>query len=155
MNQNLQASLDRPRITVAALVCQDDRFLFVEERDVQGTQVINQPAGHLEFGETVLEGVVREALEETGWHVEPISVVGIYLWGPPDQSISYLRVAVEAKAVRFDAERPLDEGIDQAVWMTLDELKARQALHRSPLVLQCVEDFLSGERFPLALLKSF
>ena len=155
MNQILNASLVRPRVTVAAIVSQDDRFLFVEERDTQGKLVINQPAGHLESGESILEGVIREALEETGWHVEPISVVGIYLWAPPDKSISYLRIAIEAKPIRWDAERPLDEGIDQAVWMTLDELKKRQLMHRSPLVVQCVEDYLSGVRFPLTLLKSF
>ena len=154
MNQTLEASLRRPRVTVAALVCRDNRFLFVEERDVQGNQVINQPAGHLECGESVLEGVVRETLEETAWHVKPLAVVGVYLWAPPDSSSSYLRVAVEAEALRFEPDRPLDEGIEQAVWMTLDELKTRQAQHRSPLVLRCVEDFLAKERFPLSLLKS-
>lgn len=144
----------RPRVTVAAVVERDGRFLFVEERDDRGVLVINQPAGHLEAGETLLEAVVREAFEETGWHIHPEAVVGIYQWGRPDGSINYLRVAIAGRPVSHDPAASLDEGIERPVWLSLEELAARSELHRSPLVRRCTEDYLAGERYPLAVLKS-
>jgi|APCry1669191860_1035381.scaffolds.fasta_scaffold00083_6 8-oxo-dGTP pyrophosphatase MutT (NUDIX family) len=145
---------DRPRVTVAAIVERDGRFLFVEERDNQGQLVINQPAGHLEVGESLIEAVIREAVEETAWHVEPTSLVGVYVWGKADRSVTYLRVAVAADAILEAQGQALDEGIERVLWLTRAELLARQAQHRSPLVLQCVDDYLAGARHSLDILKA-
>lgn len=144
----------RPRVTVAALVHREGRFLLVEERDDQGRLVINQPAGHVEAGESVLDAVVREALEETGWTVRPEFMVGVYLWGRPDKSLSYLRIAIAATALTYDAIAPLDEGIERPVWLSREELMACRDSHRSELVMRCVDDCLAGERYPLELLKT-
>lgn len=144
----------RPRVTVAAIVERDGRFLFVEERDAEGHLVINQPAGHVEAGESLLEAVVRETFEETGWHIQPEALVGIYQWGRPDGGINYLRVAIAGRPEGHDENATLDEGIERTVWLSLDELAERRAMHRSPLVMRCTEDFLAGERYPLAVLKS-
>jgi len=145
---------DRPRVTVAAIVERDGRFLFVEERDNQGQLVINQPAGHLEVGESLIEAVIREAVEETAWHVEPTSLVVVYVWGKADRSVTYLRVAVAADAILEAQGQALDEGIERVLWLTRAELLARQAQHRSPLVLQCVDDYLAGARHSLDILKA-
>ncbi|NBS15472.1 MAG: NUDIX hydrolase [Gammaproteobacteria bacterium] len=145
----------RPRLTVAAVVEDHGRFLMVEERDRQGRLVINQPAGHVEGGESLVAALIREALEETGFGVEPLFVVGAYLWMTPDGSLSYLRMAIAAKALNQEADRPLDEGIERAIWLSRDELVAEIDRHRSPLVLRCVDDYLSGEHYPLTLMKSF
>ena len=144
----------RPRLTVAAVIENDGRFLFVEERDGQGRSVINQPAGHVEGGESLLEALVRETVEETGFGVEPLFLVGAYLWTTPDGSRSYLRMAIAAKALSHDADRPLDEGIERALWLSREELVAETDRHRSPLVLRCVDDYLFGECYPLTLMKS-
>lgn len=145
---------DRPRVTVAAIVQRNGQFLFVEERDTQGSLVINQPAGHLEVGESLIDAVIREALEETAWRVEPRALVGIYLWGKADRSVTYLRVAVAAEAIEEVMGQALDEGIERALWLSRDELLARQSQHRSPLVLQCVDDYLAGVFHSLDALKT-
>ncbi len=145
----------RPRLTVAAVVEDHGRFLMVEEHDRQGRLVINQPAGHVEGGESLVAALIREALEETGFGVEPLFLVGAYLWTTPDGSLSYLRMAIAAKALRYEADRPLDEGIVRAIWLSRDELVAETVRHRSPLVLRCIDDYLLGERYPLTLMKSF
>lgn len=145
----------RPRLTVAAVVEDHGRFLMVEERDRQGRLVINQPAGHVEGGESLVAALIREALEETGFGVEPLFVVGAYLWMTPNGSLSYLRMAIAAKALNYEEDRPLDEGIERAIWLSRDELVAEIDRHRSPLVLRCVDDYLSGEHYPLTLMKSF
>ena len=144
----------RPRVTVAAIVEQDGRYLLVEEYDAHGQLVLNQPAGHLEAGESVPEALVRQALEVTGWQVEPIALVGVYLWGKPERDVSYLRVALAARGLRHDPAAPLDDGIVRAVWLTRDELAACRERHRSELVLRCVDDHRSGESYPLAALKT-
>jgi 8-oxo-dGTP pyrophosphatase MutT (NUDIX family) len=145
----------RPRLTVAAIVERDGRFLFVEERDPQsGALVLNQPAGHVEAGETLTEAVVREAYEEAGWHIQPEHLVGVYLWSRPDGAVSYCRVAIAGRAGRHDPQASLDEGIVRALWLTPDELAGREASLRSPLVLRCLRDYLAGERYPLSALKS-
>ena len=154
MSTSQSAIPDRPRVTVAAIAERDGRFLFVEERDQHGNLVINQPAGHLEVGESLLEAVVREALEETAWQVEPESLVGLYVWGKPDRSITYLRVAVAVKLLMPIPDRMLDEGIERVLWLTRNELLERSHQHRSPLVLGCVDDYLQGPRHPLSILKS-
>jgi ADP-ribose pyrophosphatase YjhB (NUDIX family) len=153
MPTSLSAIPDRPRVTVAAIAERDGRFLFVEERDAHGSLVINQPAGHLEVGESLTEGVIREALEETAWRVEPESLVGVYVWGKADQSVTYLRVAIAVSVIEEFPERPLDEGIERALWLSREELIERSHQHRSPLVLQCVDDYLHGSRHPLSILK--
>ncbi|HSQ70104.1 MAG TPA: NUDIX hydrolase [Steroidobacteraceae bacterium] len=141
----------KPDVTVAAITERDGRFLFVEER-VRGRVVINQPAGHLEDGESFLEAVVRETLEETGWDFEPRAVVGVYLWRPGHTNRSFLRVAFAGELSTHDPTRPLDRGILRTRWMTREELAAAQMRLRSPLVLRCVEDYLAGARYPCALL---
>ena len=152
MSDNRVEVRGRPRVTVAAIVEDQGRFLMVEERDEKGALVINQPAGHLEAGETILEGLVREALEETAWHVRPLAIAGIYLWSKPDQSASFLRVAVWAEALSMDEGRALDDGIFRALWMSREDLVQTAERHRSPLVLRCVDDYLAGQRLPLDLI---
>ena len=145
---------DRPRVTVAAIVQRDGRFLFVEERDNQGRLVINQPAGHLEVGETLIDAVIREAAEETAWRVEPTALVGVYVWGKPDQSVTYLRVALAAQPILEVQGQALDEGIERVLWLNREELMARESQHRSPLVLRCVDDYLEGAHHSLDVLKA-
>jgi 8-oxo-dGTP pyrophosphatase MutT (NUDIX family) len=144
----------RPRVTVAAIVEHDGRFLFVEERDDRGKLVINQPAGHVEAGESLAAAVIREAFEETGWRIRPEALVGLYQWSRPDGTLSYLRVAIVGVPESHDPAAPLDEGIERAVWLSPEELAERRDLHRSPLVMRCVEDYLAGERHPLSVFKS-
>jgi 8-oxo-dGTP pyrophosphatase MutT (NUDIX family) len=140
-----------PHVVVASVVERAGCFLLVEER-VDGRLVLNQPAGHWERGETLVEAARREALEETGWEVEPVAVLGVYHVVPPGLAYGFLRVAFVAEP---RAERPghrLDEGIERAVWMSRDEIAACRERHRSPMVLRCVDDHLAGRRFPLDLL---
>ena len=141
----------KPDVTVAAVVERDGRFLFVEER-VSGRVVINQPAGHVESGETLIEAVSRETLEETGWSFVPSAVVGVYMWQPENLSRSFLRVAFSGTLEAHDPDRPLDRGILRIRWLDRDQLLGMQSLLRSPLVPRCVDDYLSGARYPLALL---
>jgi ADP-ribose pyrophosphatase YjhB (NUDIX family) len=144
----------RPRVTVAAVVEQQGRFLMVEERNAAGELVINQPAGHVEMGESLLEAVIRETLEETAWQFTPEFLVGIYLWKQPQADSSFLRVCFAGQVTRHDPARTLDDGIEQAVWLSRDSLLERSNQLRSPLVLHNVNDYLAGERYPLMLLKS-
>ena len=144
----------KPSVTVAALVERDGRFLVVEEATSSGLR-FNQPAGHLDEGESRVAACVREALEETGCHVTPEALVGVYQWTVPAGDITYLRFAFACRLDAVDVERRLDEGIIAAHWLTLDELRANQVRHRSPLVLQCVEDWLSGRRLPLDTVRHY
>lgn len=144
----------KPEVTVAALAEQDGRFLLVEER-IKGRAVLNQPAGHVEDGETLLEAVVREAREETAWRFTPQSLLGIYLWRRPGTSRSTLRFAFTGSVDDHDATQPLDRGILCTHWLTRAELIERQPRLRSPLVLRCVDDYLAGRRFPLDLVAYF
>lgn len=141
----------KPHVTVAALIERDGRFLIVEE-EADGSVVYNQPAGHLDEGEGLIEAVRRETLEETAWHFDPECVVGIYRWISPANHHTYLRVCFAGSCTQHEPERRLDEGILRAVWMTHAELVARSKQLRSPMVLRCVEDYLAGARYPLALL---
>jgi 8-oxo-dGTP pyrophosphatase MutT (NUDIX family) len=138
----------RPAVTVAAIIERDGRFLLVEEETRHGPR-FNQPAGHLEAGETLPAGALRETLEETGWHIAPTALVGIYRWQAPDNDATFIRFAFAGEALRYDAARPLDIGILRAVWLPYDEIVARRAEHRSPLVLRCIDDFRAGRRWPL------
>lgn len=139
-------------VVAAAIVERGGRFLVVEER-VNGELKLNQPAGHWEDGETLLEAVKREALEESGWEVEPLALLGTYAFKAPELSYTFLRFAFVCEARRHRSELPLDTGIERAVWLTRDELVARRAEHRSPALLACIDDYLAGRRFPLDLVK--
>ena len=141
----------KPNVTVAAVVQRDGKFLLVEEETEAGL-AFNQPAGHLEEGESLVDAVVREALEETAYHFKPTHLVGIYNWKHPAKDVTYLRFAFAGELRGWEAERKLDEGIVGARWLTLDEVKATQARHRSPLILRCIEDHLAGKCYPLDLL---
>ena len=140
----------KPDVTVAAVVERDGKFLFVEER-ASGRVVLNQPAGHLENGETLFEAVARETLEETGWSFAPLHVSGLYIWQPEHLSRSFLRIAFAGRLDGHDPSRPLDHGILRTRWLDRDQLLATQPKHRSPLVLRCVDDYLAGVRYPLQL----
>ncbi|ODU48597.1 MAG: NUDIX hydrolase [Thiobacillus sp. SCN 63-374] len=137
-----------PHVVAAAIVERDGTFLLVEEHTAEGLR-LNQPAGHWERGETLLDAVRREALEETAHHVEPLALLGCYSTYYPRRDITYLRFAYVCEAVGFDTGRALDHGIVRALWLTPAELAAHPTLHRSPLVMRCVEDYLAGRRFPL------
>ncbi len=141
----------KPELTVAAVVAQRGRFLLVEERVARG-RVFNQPAGHVEGGETLVEAVVRETLEETAWHFEPQFVLGIYLWKNPVTTRSYLRVAFGGVVREHEAARDLDTGIVRTHWFSRSQLLAQVSRLRSPLVMRCVDDWLAGVRYPLSLL---
>lgn len=143
----------RPDVTVATVVPRDGRLLFVEER-VRGELVLNQPAGHLEAGESLYEAALRETLEETGWAVRLTHFIGLYRWDADDGN-AFIRVAFAAEPLRHDPARPLDHGIERALWLTPAELRAAAPRLRSPLVAAVAEDFLGGARWPLAAVRSF
>lgn len=140
-----------PHVTVATVVVRDGRLLLVEEA-IDGQAVLNQPAGHLEPGESLAAAAVRETLEETGWRVALTAFIGCYQWTAPDGT-AFLRFAFAADPIRHDPIRSLDAGILQALWLTPAELRSNLARLRSPLVSQVVEDYLAGQRHPLGLLK--
>jgi 8-oxo-dGTP pyrophosphatase MutT (NUDIX family) len=141
----------RPDLTVATIVQRDDRFLVVEER-IAGRVVFNQPAGHVEDGESIIAAAVRETLEETAWHFTPQYLVGSYLWRSPANGRTTLRFTLAGEASAHDPGRKLDYGIIAAHWRSRAELAAEPARLRSPLVLRCIDDFLAGQRFELAAL---
>jgi 8-oxo-dGTP pyrophosphatase MutT (NUDIX family) len=144
----------KPHVVAATIVERDGRFLCVEER-VDGRTVFNQPAGHLDPGETLVAAAVRETLEETAWTVAVTSLLGIYLMDTEIADKTFLRFCFVATAERFDPERRLDVEIVRAHWFTRDELHARSAQHRSPLVMRTVDDYLGGQRYPLSLLHAY
>lgn len=137
-----------PEVTVAAVVQRAGRFLVVEER-IENKLVLNQPAGHLEPGETLLAAVIREAREETAWRFAPQALVGTYLWRSPRNGRGFLRFAFCGEVDDHRPEQALDRGIVRATWMTSAELAAQPARLRSPLVMRCIDDFLAGQRQPL------
>jgi len=139
-----------PHVTVATVVADGARFLLVEE-DVRGQRVLNQPAGHLDAGESLQQAAVRETLEETGWHVELTHFLGVQQW--TSGTLHFVRFAFAATALRHEPERPLDDGILGTTWLTRDEIAAAPNL-RSPMVLANVDDWLAGVRLPLDVVKS-
>ena len=147
-----------PSVTVAAIIEQDGRYLLVEEHTPEGLR-LNNPAGHLEQGETPLQAVVRETLEETAHPFTPTALVGVYLSrfhrparaGAAAQDITYVRFAFCGTVGEPIAGQPLDTGIVRTLWMHPDEVRASSARHRSPLVLQCMEDYLRGQRIALEM----
>jgi 8-oxo-dGTP pyrophosphatase MutT (NUDIX family) len=140
-----------PHVTVAAVIEHKQRFLLVQER-VSGRSVFNQPAGHLEEGESLVSAVIRETLEETGWHFQPAAVIGLYRWRHPAKGVTYLRIAFAGSCILHDPGRPLDEGIERTLWLSVGEMRSQTAMLRSPLVLKSTEDYLAGARYPLSVL---
>ncbi|WP_101757073.1 NUDIX hydrolase [Oceanicoccus sp. KOV_DT_Chl] len=140
----------QPHVTVATIVEQDGKFLLVEEL-CNNELVFNQPAGHLDPNETLAQAAIRETMEETGWTVELIGVVGVGLYTSPHNDTTYHRTTFHAKAVAHDAQQPLDEGIQQAVWMSYEEVLAVADRMRSPMVIRTIEQYLAGHRYPLDL----
>lgn len=168
----------RPSVTVAAVIEHEGRFLLVEEHTPEGLR-LNNPAGHLEPGETPLQAVVRETLEETGRAFEPEALLGIYMarfvrpaavglamgsatTGPtaPDgvhgkaEDITYLRFAYRGRVSEPVPGRTLDNGIVRTLWLTREEIAQQAARHRSPLVVRCIDDHLAGHRHPLGLVQA-
>lgn len=140
-----------PHATVAAIVEREERFLLVEELSSSGQRVFNQPAGHVEEHESILAATRRETLEESGWHVEPKALVGIYTYKAPSNDVTYYRFCYACKAVNEIENAELDDGIIAAHWLTIEEIKSKRDQLRSPLVLKCIEDYIAGKRYPLEL----
>ena len=141
----------KPSVTVAAVIERDGRFLLVEE-EADGRRVFNQPAGHWDPGETLVEACAREALEETAHPFTPLQVMGVYRWHHAPSNTSFLRFAFCGTLGEADPARQLDREIIRAVWLSAAEVRELQPRHRSPLVMRCVDDYLAGRRFPLDLL---
>lgn len=144
----------KPSVTVAAIIERDGRYLLVEEQTPEGL-MLNNPAGHLDPGESPQQGAVREAMEETGYRFRPDCFIGLYLsrFVRParGEDVTYLRIAFGGRADDPEPGHVLDEGIVRTVWMTLDEVRASRERHRSALVLRCIEDHAAGVRHPLDL----
>lgn len=128
------------------------RFLTVEERDSDGRLVLNQPAGHLEDGESLLDAARRETLEETGWEFAPAGLVGVYKWRVPDRGVTYLRYCFFGSAVRQRHNRPVDRDIVRTAWLRADDILSQARRHRSPMVARCLLDYLDGKRYALELI---
>lgn len=146
----------KPSVTVAGIIEKDGRFLLVEEHTPKGL-MFNNPAGHLDPGESPIDGCIREVLEETAYQFKPTALLGIYLsrftkpafGSEPEEDITYLRFAFTGELGDFDPSRQLDSGIVRTLWMSLAEMQASHERHRSRLLLRCAEDCLKGQRFPL------
>jgi len=145
----------KPSVTVAAIIERGGRYLLVEEHTPEGLR-LNNPAGHLDPGESAAEGCAREVLEETAFAFVPTALIGVYLQRfqreATGEDITYLRFAYAGDLGALEATRQLDQGIVRTLWLTLDEVRASVARHRSPLVLRCIEDHAAGQRYPLATL---
>jgi 8-oxo-dGTP pyrophosphatase MutT (NUDIX family) len=138
-----------PEITVAAITETDGRFLVVEER-INQRLVFNQPAGHVERGESLLTAVIREVREETAWRFEPKSLIGVYLWCSPESGVTTMRFAFSGAVDDHQSAQPLDHGIVGTHWLSRTDLQEREQRLRSPLVLRCIHDYLEGKRQPIA-----
>jgi len=139
-----------PSVTVAAIVERDGRFLFVEEVQ-DGRRVLNQPAGHLDPGESLIAACRREVMEETAHRFEPTGLTGIYRWYYAPADVTFLRFCFLGKILSVE-KTELDKEILALHWLTPEELKAKAPMHRSPLVQQCLDDHLAGKNFPLEVL---
>jgi 8-oxo-dGTP pyrophosphatase MutT (NUDIX family) len=138
-----------PEVTVAAITETDGRFLVVEEF-INQRLVFNQPAGHVERGESLLTAVVREVREETAWRFEPESLIGVYLWRSPESGVTTMRFAFSGTVDDYQSAQPLDHGIVGTHWLSPADLHEREQRLRSPLVMRCIEDYLEGQRRPIA-----
>jgi 8-oxo-dGTP pyrophosphatase MutT (NUDIX family) len=143
----------KPHVTVAAIAEVNDKFLMVEER-VDGQLVYNQPAGHLDPGESLIAAVIRETFEETAWTFQPEALVGIQLWRHPVNNESYLRFSFCGSCNEHHSKQPLDEGIEQALWLSRDELIDNHHKLRSPMVLRSIDDYLEGRRYSMDILEN-
>lgn len=144
----------KPHVTVAAVLERDGKFLMVEEETAQGNR-FNQPAGHLEAHESLIQAVIRETLEESAYHFLPTELIGIYRWHAAESNTTYMRFAYTGTITGHDTERKLDTGILRAVWLSAQEIRDSVSRHRSPLLLRCMEDYLAGRRYPLELITHY
>lgn len=151
-----KAMIWKPNVTVAAVVEQANRFLLVEEQIAsEGPTVFNQPAGHLEPGESLIQAVIRETLEETGYTFAPEWLIGIYHWHSVDNNTTYLRFAFSGHVTDFDPDYARESVIVSADWYAMPMIESLVKRHRSPLVMQCIQDFIAGKRFPLEILTHY
>jgi 8-oxo-dGTP pyrophosphatase MutT (NUDIX family) len=144
----------KPHVTVAAVIEQDQRFLFVEEETANGLQ-FNQPAGHLEAGEDLITAIKREVLEESAWQFDPEYIISVQLWRKNPDFPSFVRVCFAGHCHSYNPIQQLDKGIVGTHWLTRAEIEAERHRLRSPLVLISIDEYLSGQRYSLSLLKSF
>ncbi|MBP6367185.1 MAG: NUDIX hydrolase [Nitrosomonas sp.] len=146
----------KPNVTVATVIEQDGKYLLVEEEPEAGAGLfLNQPAGHLDPGESIIQGAIRETLEETAFTFVPEYLLGVYQWHSQRVATTYLRFAFYGRVTDHDANRVLDDGILRADWFSLDEIRQNIQRHRSPLVMQCIQDHIVGKRYPLDLLNHY
>ncbi len=144
----------KPNVTVAAVVEKDGKYLLVEEQTGSGI-LFNQPAGHLEPGESIIAAAIRETLEETAYTFAPQSVLGIYRWHSRAENITFIRFAFTGSVIAHDPDRALDTGIVRAGWFGIDEIRQMTYCHRSPLVMKCIEDHLAGKHYSLEILTHY
>ncbi len=144
----------KPHVTVAAVIEQDQRFLVVEEQTPNGL-AFNQPAGHLENNESLIDAVKREVLEETAWQFEPQALVAVQLWRKNPEFPSFMRFVFTGSVSSHNPLQTLDDGIVATHWLSRDDLAANPQRLRSPLVLKSIDEYLKGQRYPLSLLQSF
>lgn len=144
----------KPHVTVAAVIEQNQRFLVVEEETRQGLR-FNQPAGHLEEGETLIAAIKREVYEETAWQFEPDYLVAIQLWRRNPDSASFVRFCFSGQCRNHNPDQKLDEGILAIHWLSRDEIAAKRLSLRSPLVLISIDDYISGHRYPLSIINTY
>ena len=143
----------KQHVTVAAVIEENDRFWLIEAK-IGSIVVMNQPAGHLDNNESILNEVKRETLEETAYAFSPEHITGIYQWQHPQNNETYLRVSFCGEHTHFDPTASLDVGIIKSCWLTRDELLNQSIPMRSPMVLQCIDDYLAGYRYPLSLINN-
>jgi len=143
----------KPNVTVAAVIERKGRYLLVEERATDGSLKLNNPAGHLDPGETLLQAVVREVLEETACVFTPTHLQGILLAPSTSSDVTYLRFAFAGRVSEPEPGRALDDGIVRTLWLTAEEIAAEHARHRSALLMRCIEDHRAGRRYPLDVLQ--
>ncbi|GAB1265224.1 NUDIX hydrolase [Aurantivibrio infirmus] len=139
-----------PHVTVASVIKADDKFLMVKETNENGEAVYNQPAGHVEENESLIEAMIREVLEETRWQVKPLAVLSLRMYKSPANNITYLRTNFIAEAILHNENLRLDDDIDEVCWLSAEEIKTKNL--RSPLVWQAIEEYESGLRYPLEIL---
>jgi 8-oxo-dGTP pyrophosphatase MutT (NUDIX family) len=144
----------KPNVVVAAIIEREGKFLLVEEK-ADDRLVLNQPAGHLDEGESLMQAVVRETLEETAWHFTPEALLGVYRWPHPTKGVTYLRFAFTGRVTQHEESRALDHDIVRTLWLSPEEIRAERARHRSPQVERCLNDYLAGRRYPLELLAEY
>ncbi len=142
-----------PHVTVATVVSREEQFLCVKEHSRKG-EVINQPAGHWEKGETLIEAAQRETLEETGWHVSISHLISVYQWQHPEKDETFLRFCFAANCLEHEPTRELDPAIISVCWLSYKQLLDARPAWRSPMVLRCIDDFISGRNHSLDLFES-